>query len=78
MHLLNSTPSIFPAFKCNACGNLKFRIIPDEKCEGAMCSVCSGDYDGTYELIYLYSCRSCRNESEDRATIMECMRSHGK
>ncbi len=69
---LDSTPSIFPAFKCNACQAVRFWIGVSEL-EGQQCRYCTG---GTLLRITLYVCPSCANESEDRATIMECMRGH--
>ena len=68
---LHSEPSIFPAFRCNACRQLKFWInlgpIEGQECQ------CK---KGIFVRITLYVCPTCANENEDRATIMECMRSH--
>lgn len=69
---LSSEPSILPAFRCNACRAVSF-WINITVLEGQQCRHCK---EGILVRITLYVCPSCANESEDRATIMECMRSH--
>ncbi len=65
-------PSIFPAYRCNHCANIRFWVNLGPV-KGATCWMCG---EGTFEPVTVYSCPTCAEESVFREAIIRCIKSH--